>query len=392
MKHRDGILDLVRGISALLVMLGHLRGFLFVDFADLAAPSLSDKVIYFVTGLGHQAVMVFFVLSGYFVGGAVLSGLRDERFGWLRYGVARLTRLWVVLVPALVLTFGIDQLGNYWNPGAYAGEFHGLFMSGPATRSPADHGVLTALGNLAFLQTIAVPVFGSDGPLWSLANEFWYYLIFPLAAVSMWRIWTFFSRKAVPSSPASCLLPPASCLLPPASCLLLFAFLLWWLPWGLLSAGAIWLLGVAVWGAAKGRFVFRGARNWAWNLIFGSLFLGSLAASKVGGFGSWGDYGVGLAFALWMPSLLGPWRKAGWWSRLATGLSESSYTLYVVHFPILFFVAAVILRGRQFVPGVAGFSWFVGLAFVVLAIAGGMWWVFERNTGRVRRWTGRRLI
>jgi peptidoglycan/LPS O-acetylase OafA/YrhL len=40
----------------------------------------------------------------------------------------------------------------------------------------------TFVGNLAFLQTIAVPIFGTNGPMWSLANEFWYYLIFPLAA------------------------------------------------------------------------------------------------------------------------------------------------------------------------------------------------------------------
>ena len=35
-------------------------------------------------------------------------------------------------------------------------------------------------GNLFFLQTIRVPTLGSDIALWSLAYEFWYYLLFPL--------------------------------------------------------------------------------------------------------------------------------------------------------------------------------------------------------------------
>jgi len=37
MKQRDGILDLIRGISALLVMLGHLRAFLFIDYTNAGA-------------------------------------------------------------------------------------------------------------------------------------------------------------------------------------------------------------------------------------------------------------------------------------------------------------------------------------------------------------------
>src|SRR5207302_8969523 len=36
------------------------------------------------------------------------------------------------------------------------------------------------LGNLLGLQTVCVPSFGSNGPLWSLANEWWYYCFFIL--------------------------------------------------------------------------------------------------------------------------------------------------------------------------------------------------------------------
>ena len=156
MKERDVWLDLIRGLSAILVMLGHLRGFIFVDFGQLQSPSIFSKLLYFSTGLGHQAVMVFFVLSGYFVGGSVLGGLKAERFRWSGYAVARLSRLWVVLVPALLVTLVFDQLGSHLNPSAYAGEFGDRFMSGPGPDASADNGFIVGLGNLLFLQTIVV--------------------------------------------------------------------------------------------------------------------------------------------------------------------------------------------------------------------------------------------
>lgn len=66
-------LDFVRGLSSIAVCAGHLRAALFVDFSQLSTPSLAQQVFYFATGLGHQAVMVFFVLSGFFVGGSILK-------------------------------------------------------------------------------------------------------------------------------------------------------------------------------------------------------------------------------------------------------------------------------------------------------------------------------
>jgi hypothetical protein len=50
--------------------------------------------------------------------------------------------------------------------------------------------------NAFFLQTIAGPTFGSNGPLWSLAYEWWYYVLFPLVLAALWPIvdfgWRFF--------------------------------------------------------------------------------------------------------------------------------------------------------------------------------------------------------
>ena len=56
-----------------------------------STANLFDKLLCAPTRLGHQAVVVFFVLSGLFVGGSVLRAGEDFRNGW--YAVARLARL-----------------------------------------------------------------------------------------------------------------------------------------------------------------------------------------------------------------------------------------------------------------------------------------------------------
>ncbi|OIP77524.1 MAG: hypothetical protein AUK48_03910 [Oscillatoriales cyanobacterium CG2_30_44_21] len=73
-------LDIIRGMSAIAVCAGHLRAMMFVDSSDLQTLSLLQKIFYGLTGLGHQAVIVFFVLSGFFVGGSILR--KKTNFKW----------------------------------------------------------------------------------------------------------------------------------------------------------------------------------------------------------------------------------------------------------------------------------------------------------------------
>ena len=99
-------LDFARGIAALTVCMGHVRSALFMDYVDLPDAGLATSLFYAWTGLGREAVMVFFVLSGFLVGGAVMRA--GPAFDWRTYAIARLSRLWVVLVPALLLTAALD--------------------------------------------------------------------------------------------------------------------------------------------------------------------------------------------------------------------------------------------------------------------------------------------
>jgi peptidoglycan/LPS O-acetylase OafA/YrhL len=114
---------------------------------------------------GYEAVMVFFVLSGYFVSSSIFKSISENRWSWKLYLINRITRLWVVLIPALLLS-------AFWG---------GLQISLLENDIKVKEALSLELfiNNLLFLQGINSGVFGLNGPLWSLSYEFWYYILFP---------------------------------------------------------------------------------------------------------------------------------------------------------------------------------------------------------------------
>ncbi|MBT2758398.1 acyltransferase [Mesobacillus foraminis] len=118
---------------------------------------------------GYQAVIVFFVLSGYFISATIFKSLQDNRWSWSNYLVNRVTRLWVVLIPSLVLTL-------IWAKSQF-------YFFGFDPKIANELSLINFVGNIFFLQGILVNNFGMNGPLWSLSYEFWYYILFPCAVL-----------------------------------------------------------------------------------------------------------------------------------------------------------------------------------------------------------------
>ncbi len=353
--------DAVRGLAALAVCAGHLRAFLLVDFPAIKAPSLADRIFYFATGLGHQAVVVFFVMSGWLVGGSLWRQHCSARFSWGEYAISRFSRLWVVLLPALVWTFAIDSFGIQLSGGlGYDGNQIEQIHSGPSVEKPLNLAASTFVGNVFFLQTILVPVLGTNGPLWSLANEFWYYVIFPCLALAWHRR----------SSARSIAVGVAG--------IALLAVLPFGIQWGF----AIWLLG---W---LGFLLLRNLRKAvAWTLTIASLCL--LACSLIAARLGWALLGSDLAVGIPVCGLLVglaalPEVQSPWLRNTAAYFARISYTLYLFHFPLLAFIFfSFHLTQRQ--PSFLSFCEFAALLASVLLVASGFWYLFERNTDLVRR-------
>lgn len=322
-KSASAQLDMIRGLAAVAVLIGHVRGLFFVDFGALETPSVFLRAMYAVTGLGHQAVMVFFVLSGFLVGGSVLKTVRT--WSWRQYLVHRLTRLYIVLLPALFLTACADFVG--WRLPSAPAYYAGII---PHFNSAAYrlHLSWTAFaGNAVFLQTIAVPTFGSDDPLWSLANEFWYYLLFPALVLA-------FTKKGHLSRFAYGGMTFALSIL---------------LPIGMVSGFAIWLFGVFIWASPTITLSrrFRQVVITLFALAFGII----LALARVSAFSdNVGDVVVGVAFALWLYSMVrtgGPAHALKAYHTVGRLISGCSYSVYAVDFPF-------VLLARAWLPETLG--------------------------------------
>ena len=63
------LISALRGLAALQVAAAHLRAEFFPGLRSLENPMLWYQALSFFTGFAHQAVLVFFLISGYLVGG-----------------------------------------------------------------------------------------------------------------------------------------------------------------------------------------------------------------------------------------------------------------------------------------------------------------------------------
>ena len=142
-------LDLVRAAAAVAVLLSHVL------------PVFGFGKLF--PAYGHDAVVVFFVLSGFVI--AYACDRKDT--GLFDYALSRLVRLWSVAVPALVL--GMVLWALLPSPDAASAPSRSLRDAAGAS-----------LANLLFLGESwageRLPPF--NGPFWSLNYEAWYYAIY----------------------------------------------------------------------------------------------------------------------------------------------------------------------------------------------------------------------
>src|SRR6185312_10058784 len=108
-------LDALRGIAALFVVGYHVRILFFVDRgAVLGSSSLGADLFYSTTAIAREAILSFFVLSGFLIANSIHQANRQGRWSAAEYAISRLSRLYVVLLPALLLGLLWDLVGLHW--------------------------------------------------------------------------------------------------------------------------------------------------------------------------------------------------------------------------------------------------------------------------------------
>ncbi|MCW1428605.1 acyltransferase family protein [Novosphingobium sp. JCM 18896] len=152
-------LDLVRALAALAVLIGH-------------AVQLGhyDGYYPFSTQFQHNAVIVFFVLSGLVITASVDRAQSASRPQTLAsYAVARAARILPVALPALAISLAVMLLDALILPTAIFGE--------DAVGVPASEWLFALL----FLSESYQTAFAPNPPYWSLCYEVWFYALFAVA-------------------------------------------------------------------------------------------------------------------------------------------------------------------------------------------------------------------
>lgn len=355
-----------RGVAAFLVLISHWRMLLFLDGSQLKHLNVGLLFFYGITKLGHQAVVVFFVLSGFLVGRTVLRPLWSQTWSAKRYLIHRLTRLEVVLLPALVLCWIWDATGiHVFHPSPVYMGTAGLVVVPYNVAQVLNLRVF--FGNLIFLQTIFVHTFGSNDPLWSLANEFWYYILFPCIVICFSTGLSRIHRLA-------------------AFVLFSSIFAMLWIHGspGMLSGFVVWLFGAALAVIPPPRSLTPGRYRLALSavsiLVALQLMLTYLPMERSLN----RDYILGIAFSILMYFSLHYPRPVGrHYQQVAKHSAGISYTLYVTHMPVLVFIAAWL--GHRWFPHPRYLPVAFGILLLPILYAWVVSMLFEKNTDRVRK-------
>lgn len=332
-------LEAVRAVSTLVVVLGHGKFF----YAPVSA--FCDRF-----HPGRDAVIAFFILSGY-----VISWCATERDGdWQRYALQRATRVYSVALPAVVFSLLAAVFIAAWNGTPPDYPLEKLWLYVPL--------YLGFLGNLWSLAETPPHNF----PYWSLNFEVGYYVLFGALVFGRgWARWLLCAVVALVLGPA------------------------------ILALAPLWGAGVLLQRCPSPKLSQRGAL--AGVLITATTYV----AVKVSGLDAQldesllgrlttvghdrllGSYLVGLLFMMHLTAARCLQFKPPRWARCLRPMASVTFAVYLFHQPLFDIAEALWPRRGQGSLGV-----YAAVVASTLMLCAGIGWLTERQ----KRWYRDRLL
>ena len=318
-RKTSDIMDTLRGVSALVVACVHAYQVFLIPYFGFGSPS------HVVTGLlATHAVTAFFVASGFMICISVFRHRNEDgTFRGRAFAEARILRIYPPLIAAILLTIGVYfVIAGFQLHGAESYRLGGE-IDVARERATLEWNLLPSTFFLLYGTFANAPApINMDGPLWTLGFEWWFYVL----AFVFARLWNGLALSTIVPFLAGVWIVLINH----------DVFFVWFL--------VIWLGGFVLGGAylsgALFRLSSRGLAVLALAVIATALLIGRryLITDLLDPFGSphgkriWASVGlliaVGIAAAIRAQR---DWRIPRW----ITGLSAFSYTLYVVHYPLL---------------------------------------------------------
>lgn len=338
-------LDSIRALAAFVVLLGH-------TYQTLLLPTLNVWFTAIVL-LSQFAVMAFFVLSGFLIGKSVCNNIsKNSHFDVGRYLLDRVLRLYPPLVAALILMVGLAWLASFLFP---SGSNSFLQLEGASfIRSEFVVSLRDIWGALTFLNGFKVENPSANSPLWSLSIEAWYYVI--AAAIVLWG-----RRKML------------SVLLISVAVFVSYGNTLFYM------LAPVWFAGFGLAFIHQRNPMMKGKVFWVAFIVMSFIAVASIAYALYPH--PWGNEIVyaklnffrlssGLWFACFLALLLGGILS---FPKSLHRHASYSYTLYVVHFPIMLFALGM---SQSYIYGHRARSWLVSCAVVFVSL--GVSWLLSR--------------
>lgn len=371
LSERGLFLHFLRFFSAVIVCLGHTKEFLFVHMDESA--HVLEKLSRLFLGLGPSAVLVFFFLSGYLVGGNEIVNLVRKKLNFSSYIFNRLTRLWIVLLPALLATFSLN---------AFTCRNSRISLYCTADSELASHAemppqfsqkISDLISNALFLQPFKGTPWGGNGPLWSLSYEFWYYMVF----FSVISVVSYFLKREIGFG------------LIPHLLILFVATRILDLDW--LVLGIIWLFGALAAHFLKVNSVVRFTRKFQrtialkFTLLTFTLILPALISLKL--FPRIFSFPIVILLLTISLSFTQNENAIDVNSSLRKIIvrgSEYSFSLYLTHFPVIALATSLFVPVDRWSMSPVGIFVLLLLTFGALFTAYAFAWLTEFNLTQVR--------
>lgn len=314
-----------RGLAALAVAIDHAYGF-FIQ------PHVKDSLMSVLLEQGgYQAVYIFFIISGFLITKSILDNVsRNGTFNFFEFALSRLARIY----PPLVFSVGLCLvflllIKGFGLPGS-GSEIPYKIGIYPQMRDVFQFSIVDVIRALQMSNGLLVV----NGPLWSLCIEWWIYVMVGFSVLMV--MGSGIVRKLI----AGILLV--------ISIQKLFAvnqnsaFYL-----------TVWLSG-ALAAVVNSRYSLFKTKRWDWLIVLlcsiaviGSLFPSLIfAGSHISGF--LGGVFQLLVVIFWCALVLPEvkyYETIAWRSLMRLG--GCSYTLYIVHFPIMLVILSVFQHAFQ---------------------------------------------
>jgi peptidoglycan/LPS O-acetylase OafA/YrhL len=354
------LLDFLRATAALLVLFGHTRDPYFLYTDVLAQPGLMLKLFYFITGLHNEAVVIFFVLSGFLIGGSLADSLQRGSFDLVRYLIARFVRIYIVYLPTLVITEAVFLFGSRLLSDPGAGHLRPLFSQ----QQLGFGGFSQAICHLAGLQGFSCPRWEQNPALWSLGYEWALYLLAP--AIIGLIVWKASPGLRLMAIALVCAIAATVCPDPKQG-----------VGWFI-----VWFLGAGSYSVLRAGLVPLPAGILGAGLVIAGMAMSLLPAENQLETDTIIAAGTAMVIAC-RPMVAFPLapRLFGW----AAGFS---YTLYAIHLPLVYLIVAIFQNTGfpqdKVPPSPAAFMEFGVTIAICLLAAFLVSLVSERKTGQVR--------